>query len=146
MKLFWIFLAFISGAFLPIQAGLNGRLGKSIDSPVYAALISFLVGILTILVYIMVTRQQFSWEGLKTVPPYAWLGGALGAVFVTAIIQIIPHIGIALTFGLVVAGQMIIAVIMDHFHILVAQQQNFNPWRLLGIVLVIAGVVIIRKF
>lgn len=41
MKFTWMFIAFLSGAVLPIQAGLNTKLGKSIESPVFAALISF---------------------------------------------------------------------------------------------------------
>lgn len=146
MKFFWIFIAFLSGSFLPIQAGLNSRLGKSIANPVFAALISFLVGILTILIYILLTKQSASWAGLKTLPPYAWAGGALGAFFVTAITLVFPKLGGALTFGLIVAGQMVIAILMDHFHILVAQQHSINPWRVVGMLLVIAGVIVIRKF
>lgn len=146
MKFTWIIIAFASGAFLPIQAGLNTKLGKSIASPVHASMISFLVGVLTVLVYTQITKQPVTWAGVKTAPWYSWVGGVLGAFYVTAIILAFPKIGPALTFGLVVAGQMVIAVVLDHFNILVAQQHSINIWRLLGIVLIIAGVVIIRKF
>ena len=37
-------LAFIVGGFLPIQVGVNAELAKHINSPILAALISFLVG------------------------------------------------------------------------------------------------------
>ncbi len=146
MKLTWIILALLSGAFLPIQAAFNTRLGKSIDSPVYASMISFIAGAVALVLYILLTRQTVSLAGLKTVPAYAWLGGALGAFYVTAIILAFPRIGPALTFGLVVAGQMIISVLLDHFNILVAQQHSINPWRIFGIVLIIAGVIVIRKY
>ena len=52
----------------------------------------------------------------------------------------------ALTFGLVVAGQMVVAVLMDHFDVLVAEQHSMNIWRLAGITLIIIGVVVVRKF
>jgi len=146
MKALWIIIAFVSGAFLPIQAGLNSRLGKSIESPVYASLISFMVGVFALLIYIMITRQHVSWVGIKAVPAYAWLGGVLGAFYVTAIILAFPKIGPALTFGLVVAGQMIMAMLLDHFNVLVAQQHVINIWRVLGVFLIIVGVIIIRKF
>jgi transporter family-2 protein len=146
MKALWIIIAFISGAFLPIQAGLNSRLGKSIESPVYASLISFMVGVFALLIYIMITRQHVSWAGIKAVPAYAWLGGVLGAFYVTAIILAFPKIGPALTFGLVVAGQMIMAMSLDHFNVLVTQQHVINIWRVLGVFLIVVGVIIIRKY
>jgi bacterial/archaeal transporter family-2 protein len=146
MKFFWIIIALASGAFLPLQAGLNTKLGKAIASPVHASIISFMVGVITVFVYIQLTSQPVSWAGVKTAPWYAWMGGVLGAFYVTAIVLAFPKIGPALTFGLVVAGQMFMAILLDHFNILVAQQHPVNLWRVLGIVLIIAGVIIIRKF
>jgi bacterial/archaeal transporter family-2 protein len=109
-------------------------------------MISFSVGVLALVLYILLTKQSVSWAGIKTVPAYAWLGGVLGAFYVTAIILAFPKIGPALTFGLVVTGQMTIAVLLDHFNVLVAQQHSINGWRLLGIAFLIVGVIIIRKF
>jgi bacterial/archaeal transporter family-2 protein len=146
MKLTWIIIALVSGAFLPIQAGLNTRLAKTIDSPVHASLISFIVGAIALFLYTLVTRQQVLWSELRTGPAYLWLGGILGAFYVTAIVLAFPRIGPALTFGLVVAGQMIMSLLLDHFNILVAQQHPINMWKLFGIVLIISGVIIIRKF
>jgi bacterial/archaeal transporter family-2 protein len=146
MKITWIIVALLSGAFLPIQAGLNTRLGKSIESPVHASMFSFIVGAFAVILYVTLTRQHVAWSGLKTTPAFAWIGGVLGAFYVTAIILAFPRIGPALTFGLVVTGQMVISVVLDHFDILVAQQHSINIWRLLGIVFIIAGVIIIRKF
>ena len=146
MKFFWIIIAFASGAFLPLQAGLNTKLGKAITSPVHASMISFMVGVISVFVYTQLTSQPVSWAGIKAAPWYAWMGGVLGAFYVTAIILAFPKIGPALTFGLVVAGQMFMAVLLDHFNILVAEQHPVNLWRVFGIVLIIAGVIIIRKF
>ena len=146
MKFGWIFIAIASGAFLPIQAGINTRLGKVIESPVYASLISFSVGVVAVALYGILTKEHFSWQGLKTAPTYLWTGGIFGGFYVTAIILAFPRIGPALTFGLVVAGQMIISVFLDHFYVLVTQQHPINTWRIIGIVLIVCGVVIIRKF
>ena len=70
----------------------------------------------------------------------------LGTFYVTAVILAFQKIGPALTFGLVVAGQIFMAVLLDHFNILVAQQHPVNVWRVFGIVLIVASVIIIRKF
>lgn len=145
-KLLWIFLAFVAGSFLPIQAGLNSKLGKAIESPLHSSMISFLVGAMAMITYVFVTKQNVSWAGIKTVPLYCWIGGVLGAFYVTIIIFSFPKLGPGLTFGLVVAGQLVISLILEQFNILVAQPHPINFLRLLGIILVIAGVIIIKKF
>ena len=146
MKIVWILLTFIAGSFLPLQGGLNTKLGKSIGSAVHASLISFVIGALTLFIYIIVSRQSFSMASLKSAPPYVFIGGVLGAFYVTAIIFVFPKIGAALTFALIVAGQMVMAVVLDHFNILVAEQHRINFPKILGITLLIAGVIIIRKY
>lgn len=113
-KIIWILLAFIAGTFLPIQAGLNSRMGNAAANPVYASLISFIVGAIGLVLYILLTRQTVSWSGVKEAPAYVWLGGLLCAFYVTVIILAFPKLGPGLTFGLVVAGQMILSVLLEH--------------------------------
>jgi transporter family-2 protein len=147
MKIIWLIIVFICGALLPIQAGLNSRLGKSLDSPAYASMFSFVVGALAVAVYLQFTKETISWTAMRSAPLSSWLGGGLtGAFFITATMLALPRIGMALTFSLVVAGQMIVAVLLDHLGILVEQSHSFNLWRFLGIVLIIGGVIIVRKF
>lgn len=145
-KIIWPLLALLSGAFLPIQAGLNTKLGKAIESSVYASLISFVVGACALGFYVVITGQHVTFNSIKAIPAYVWLGGLLGAFYVTVIVLAFPRIGPALTFGLVVGGQMLISVVLDHFAILVANPHPITVWRILGIGLIVAGVIIIRKF
>lgn len=142
----WIIIAFLSGAFLPIQAGVNTRLGYAAGSPAFASLISFLVGTIALVIYVLVTNQPMSWAGLRTAPVQLWTGGLMGAFYVTVIILAFPKIGPGLTFGLIVAGQMIMSVVLDHYRILVIHQQPISLMRILGVVMIIAGAVLIRKF
>jgi transporter family-2 protein len=142
----WIFVALLSGAFLPIQAGLNTKLGKTLDSPLYAALASFLVGTIGIIAYILITRQTVSWSGIKDAPAYTWLGGLLGAFYITVIVLVFPKLGPGLTFGLIVGGQMVVSIILEHFNVLVTQQNPVNMMKIIGVILVVAGVIIIRKY
>lgn len=145
-KIIWSILVVLAGAMLPFQAGLNSRVGKEIASPVWASLISFVVGAIALLIYVTVTKTSFQPSGFKTVPPYAWSAGALGAFYVTVVILAFPRLGPALTFGLIVAGQLFLSLIMDHFNVLVHQQHEINWFRILGMLLIVAGVVVIRKF
>ena len=139
-------LVLVAGSLLPIQAGLNTRLGHATGNAVYASLISFIVGGIALLLYIFITRQDGSLAGAKAAPLIDWTGGLIGALYVTVTILAFPRIGPAMTFGLVVAGQMIMSVVLDHTNTLVAQQHSFNLYRLLGIAMIIGGVVLLRKF
>jgi transporter family-2 protein len=147
MKFIWFIIAFVCGALLPLQGGINARFGKTIESPVYAALFAFIIGAITVAIYLQFTKETVSWAGLKSAPLIYWLGGGVsGAIFITASMLAIPRIGMALTFGLVVAGKMVVAVLLDHYNVLVAEQHSMNLLRFGGILLIIAGVVIVRKF
>ncbi len=145
-KSIWMFAALLAGAFLPIQASINAKLGKAGASAFHASMISFIVGAFTVALYILLTKQTVSWAGIKSAPAYAWLGGLLGAFYVTVVILAFPKLGPALTFGLVITGQILLSALMEHFDILVAQQHSLNIWRILGFLMVIGGVILIRKF
>lgn len=130
-----------------MQAGLNARLGKSIDSPIYASMFSFIVGALSVAIYLQFTKETITMAGLKSASVYSWLGGGVfGAIFITGTMLALPRLGMALTFGLVIAGQVINAVLLDHYNILVSEPHHMNIWRLLGIMLIMAGVVVVRRF
>src|SRR3712207_2896669 len=147
MKALWYLIVFLVGACVPLQAGLNNRLGKAIGSPMIATLITFLIGAIAVLVYLPFSKESFSWATVKSLPVYLLLGGGvLGALFVTISMLALRHIGMALMFGLLVAGQVIISVLLDHYHVLVAEQHSINLWRILCIAMIIAGVVIVQKF
>jgi len=145
-KNLWMALTLLAGAILPIQAGLNTRLGKAADNPVWGSALSFIVGSVALFGYLLVTRQSLSWAGLKAAPGYIWLGGLMGAYYVTFIVLAFPRLGPGLTFGLIVAGQMIVSLILEHNNLLVEQQTPVNPMRILGVVLIVAGVIILRRF
>jgi transporter family-2 protein len=66
--------------------------------------------------------------------------------YVTVMVLAFPRLGPALTFGLAVAGQLLISLLLDHFNVLVPHPHPINLYRILGILLIISGVVIIRKF
>lgn len=146
-QLFFVILAIVAGAVLPLQAGLNVQLGKSVHQPIFAAFASFLIGTVGLLVYLFVLKFDFSTIGqTKTVSPVVWIAGILGAFYVAAVIILAPRLGVALTFVLVVAGQMAISLVVDHFGLLGLPVKQINWQRLFGVLLLVAGVVLIRKF
>jgi bacterial/archaeal transporter family-2 protein len=144
---FYFLLALAAGAMMPTQAAINNRLAGYVQSPVSAAFISFLIGTLGLFVYMLATGTPIgSLVNIKDAPPIAWLGGLLGAFFVTSTVILAPRIGVAMTFSLIVAGQMLITLVLDHFGFLGLPVKEISLARVGGILLITAGVVIIRRF
>ena len=113
---FLIFVAVILGIILPLQVAINSKLGDAVANPLLAAFASFFVGTVSLLAYILITGIPLSkLAGAKDASPIAWTGGVLGAIYVAGSIILLPKLGVALTISLILAGQMLMSVAMDHF-------------------------------
>ena len=144
---FFLLVAIIAGAILPVQAGLNAKMGKAVGDPVYASLISFVIGSLVLFVYGLFAKMNFSQITQAGSQHWSvWTPGLLGAFYVTSVIVLVPKIGVALTFGLIVAGQLGLSLALDHYGLLGLPVHAINWQRLVGVLLIIVGVVLIRKF
>lgn len=144
---FFIFLAIAAGMMMPTQAAVNNRLAGYVDSPVLSAFISFAVGTVALFLYVLASGIPLgNLAGAKNAPLIAWTGGILGAFFVAATVTLVPRLGVALTFSLIIAGQMLITLVIDHFGLLGVPVREVNVFRLLGVTLITIGVVFIRKF
>jgi transporter family-2 protein len=147
MQYIFYILAFLCGAIYPIQGSFNGRLLTHVGSPIITAIISFLAGLVGLIVLAFVNRIQFNQLLLvKNAPWYAWTGGLLGAFYVATVVIVLPRLGMVLTFSLIVAGQLVLSIIMDHFGLLGNTIRELSLGRLSGIVLLVIGIVLIRKF
>ncbi|MFM9905953.1 MAG: DMT family transporter [Pyrinomonadaceae bacterium] len=145
----FIFLLFalVAGAMIPTQAAVNNKMAATLDSTALAALISFFIGTLALFVYTILSGTPIAALALaKDAPAVAWVGGLLGAFFVTASIALIPRLGVPMTFSLIVAGQMLASLVIDHFGLLGQEVKEINLARVAGILLITAGVVLIRRF
>ncbi len=140
-----ILLVLFGGAMIAVQAPTNAMLSKAGGSPVLAALISFAVGTVALLVTWLASGNRpgsASWEGL---PWYAWLGGLYGAFFVAVAAYAAPRIGLASLITIGVAGQIAAALWLDHIGALGLPREPINIGRVIGALLVIAGVVLVRR-
>ncbi len=144
---FFLLMALLAGISVPTQAGINAQLGLWTRSPVLASTISFMVGTLTLILYSLITRIPL--PGLATIgnhPWWIWVGGTLGAFFVTATIILVPKLGATTMVALILAGQMFASLLLDHFGWLGYPMQPISLGRIAGVVLVCAGVWLIRFF
>jgi len=96
-------------------------------------------------VVLVATREPVpSWKLVTAVPWWAWSGGILGGVFILLMILLLPSLGAATLLALVVAGQMVAGIAMDHFGMFGLAQHPVSVSRLAGIALVIGGVLLIK--
>jgi transporter family-2 protein len=144
---FYLLLALIAGAMMPTQAAVNNKLSVFVDSPILAAFISFFIGTLGLFVYVLISGVPLgNLVSAKNAPAALWVGGLLGAFFVTSTVVLVPRLGVALTFSLIIAGQMLVTLVIDHFGLLGVPVKEVTLARIGGILLITAGVVLIRKF
>jgi bacterial/archaeal transporter family-2 protein len=145
MKWFSLLLAFSAGAVLPLQAGINSQLKNFAGSPLVAAFISFLVG--TVVLFMLTLILRIPWpffSVLGQAPWWAWTGGALGAYLVFLIIVLSESLGAAVMVALIITGQMIISLVLDHYALLGYPRHPLNPARIIGTILLLSGVFLIR--
>jgi bacterial/archaeal transporter family-2 protein len=141
-----VVMALVSGAILPLQATINFRMSKQVGGPIISAFVSFAVGTIGLLLYLVISKQFNMRQMIAQPSPWwIWIGGLLGAVYVTSIVILVPKLGVALSFSLIIAGQMFAAIIFDHFGLLGVNVQQISLWKIIGALFIVAGVLLIRK-
>jgi transporter family-2 protein len=142
----FMLLAVGAGAAIALQASANGNFRKNLgDNPLYAAYFSILGTILTATIAMLVLRPPTpSASALREAPWWNWIGGPLGALIVLAGAALTARLGAALFIALVVGGQLLCSLVLDHFALLGLNEQPVTPGRLLGAALVVTGVLCIK--
>ena len=146
MNWLYILLAVLAGAMLPVQGGVNAELAKWVQSPLRSGFVSFAVGALTLLLTTLFLGPWPSLNAVTKAPPWVWVGGALGAFYVSTVILLAPKLGALLTFSLLIAGQMMASLLLDHLGLIGYLRHPISPGRVVGAVLLVMGVLLIRRF
>ena len=140
-----VLIAIAAGAFLPLQVGMNSRLAHFVGGPVRASLVSFTVGGLILLAVVAIAFRGRGHRAAHA-PWWAWLGGSLGAFYVVSAIVVGPRLGATTFFGILVATQLLVSVVLDRFGWLGYAQHAPSPSRLAGVALLVSGALLVRLF
>ena len=138
-----ILAVLIAGLGVAIQPPTNAALARASGSVWLAALVSFAVGTLVLLVVWAVDRTPLA--TLKGAPWWAWFGGLYGAAFVAALAFATPRLGLAATLTMAVGAQVVTALVLDRYGLLRLEQQPISWGRLGGVALVLIGVLLVRR-
>lgn len=134
-----------AGCLVGIQAPVNSRLGRVVGT-LPAASFSFLVGTAALLTITSIVGGGLgSLGGVGRAPWWALVGGLLGAVYVSVALVVVRALGAAGLTAVVITGQLAVSVAIDRFGLLGVARQQVSLHRVLGLLLLVAGVVLVVR-
>jgi len=140
-----LLLAAFAGAVVPFQSAINVNLGRGLGHPLWATLASLVVSILVLLPIMLAMRLPLpSLAFIARAPMWMWAGGAFGVCFISLALVLLPRLGASGFMALALAGQVVASLLLDHFGWFGLVERQVTLPKLLGAVLLIAGVVLIQ--
>ena len=139
--------AALAGIAFVVQQAANAKLRGALGSGLWAGFTNFAVGGLAVLVVIALLREAVPTPSAAgRAPWYAWIGGLLGALYIVGSVFLLPRIGAASLIALILVGQMLASLAFDHFGLMGVPVHAASVPRIVGAVLLIAGVGLISLF
>jgi transporter family-2 protein len=146
-------LAAAAGVCIALQASANGKLRQNLAGtpeyagPAWASFFSICGTILCAGLAITILRPPLpTREAFQSTSWWNWIGGPLGALIVLAGASLVGKgkLGAAEFIALVVGGQLLCSVVLDHFGLMGLPVSPISGWKVFGAVLVLGGVVCIK--
>lgn len=132
-------LALLIGALISIMISLNSGLEGYVGST-YSVVIIHAIGLIAILIVAAIKKEKVVIK--EAIPFYLFLGGIFGVMLTLVNVITIGSIGVALTTALAVFGQLVFSSLVDHFGLFGLTKYEFNPKKLVGLLIVFVGLVI----
>ena len=139
-------LAIAAGVSIVIQQILNANLRTALNSAAWSGFMSYAIGVACMALLALALRDPIPAASIAgRIPWWAWSGGLFGAIFIGLAIFLVPQLGAATFIALLITGQMLGSVTFDHFGWMGLAQRSIDLPRLIGVVLLIGGVLLIRR-
>jgi len=132
-------LSLAAGAGASVQAAILGRLGDrvgAIEALGFSTLVAAGTGVLVLFV---ARRSLHGISASFQQPLWLWLGGVLSAFIVLSVTVATPRIGVTAVISLLIAGQLVVATVIDRFGWFGFERIPLHWTRVLGIVLLAGG-------
>lgn len=135
-------IGILAGFCIALMSAVNERLRAHLGAPFLTACVSFTVGLAFILPMAVFGGGTFPFSGetAAAAPWWAWCGGLLGLMSLSAVVITFPKLGAVQAAVMPILGQMLAGVMIDAFGWLNAPQTAFSGSRLFGVLLVLAGI------
>ena len=143
LKLIFPLLALIGGMAIATQGQVNGGLGKKVGV-IEGSFISFSIGTL-VLLFILLFFGSGNISALSTVPKWQLTGGLLGAFYVVVQVIVVPKIGVSASLMAVIAGQIILGAVIDHFGLFGGNRFPIDRQKLIAILLLFVSLYLYNR-
>ncbi|MBI6550799.1 DMT family transporter [Xenorhabdus lircayensis] len=139
--------AILAGAVVPLQASANAALGRGLGHPLWGTLVSLLVSLLAVIPILLTMRVPTPQIAQAVnLPIWSWFGGIAGVIYITAALILVPKLGSTNFIICVIAGQIIISILIDHFGLMGLPIKEINLGKILGVILIFSGILITQYF
>ncbi|MCJ2093926.1 MULTISPECIES: DMT family transporter [unclassified Methylobacterium] len=146
----WYLYGFVllAGVANAVQAGQNGALSKGLAESLTAGLV-VAAGTATCILVVGLLSGKLAWPTAAqalAMPWWAWFGGILGGCIILAQFIVARQIGAAPFLGLLVTSGVVTSIVLDHFGWVGFESHPAGLWRILGGLLMVAGVALVAAF
>jgi bacterial/archaeal transporter family-2 protein len=128
-----------------VQVGMNMTIARVVGTPLWASVANFTVGLVALVTTALLLGSRPAPGTVGQVPLWAWCGGLLGAAYVASVTLLGPRIGGMTLVAIVITGQLIAGLAVDHFGVLGYPQLPVTPTRWLGAGLLLAGALLVMR-
>jgi transporter family-2 protein len=141
MNIVYCLFVFIAGIGMSFQAAVNNQLAQgAAGNSLLAACISFVIGSIFLTCIVLFTSgSTHVFSGLAGQPLWRFTGGFLGALGVFSMVFFMPRIGLANVLTLMIAGQLIAAIFIDHFGLVGSLIHRVSAIKMIGIIILLLG-------
>ena len=131
------------GVVLTVHLAMNAQVGVIVRNAKMGNALFWTIGGITAIIIGLTGWDSDVFNRLKEVPVWLFTAGVMGAALVFGIAWVMPQIGAAKGFVLLIAGQVITGMILSHFGLLGSPLEPVSLFKILGALLLIAGVGIV---
>lgn len=139
---FYIVMMFVGGVLCAIQAPVNTALSRHVGT-LEATCVNFTVGLILLFTIVLVV-QKGKFNKLSGTKPWQYLGGIYGVVAVTSTVLVTAQLGVGLTMGCAMFGQLASGLLVDSLGLLQVPKLKLNVLRCIGAALVLVGIIMFR--
>ncbi len=144
MTIFNFLLALGMGAAISIYLPMISQSARILGAPVLGNVPFFAIAFLSSVVLVFVTGHKLpTMAKLAEVPAWLFIAGVVSALMIFGSSYLVPRIGTGALFVLLVACQIIIGAVINHYGLLGVPEQSISTVKLSGTVLVLAGAVLV---
>jgi bacterial/archaeal transporter family-2 protein len=136
-------ISLLIGAITSVMILLNGTLADGYGN-FSSAILIHVVGLLAIILVCIISKTKFKLQ--RGIPIYLYSAGCIGVFTVLFTNMSYVNLGVALTLSLGLFGQSIFSVFVDHFGLFGMNKTKFNPKKLIGLGVIIAGIAVMAAY